>query len=123
MAPASAIDDEALRKQFALGERKFEMLLWELAREGITERGPSGFVRAATPPSAAPAAAAVIEHILARLRERRSHQRESLETMLDFAESSRCRTAALVEHFGARLDSARCGRCDACDRVRVRGAA
>ena len=44
------------------------------------------------------------------------HRAEQFEKMLRFTESSECRMAALVRHFGDEEDAARpCGKCDVCD--------
>lgn len=118
LPPTRPIDEDALRTQSRLGERKIQMLLWELARESLVERAPNGFQR-----SDGGSSEGAIPRILARLETRRTHQRASLEQMLDFAESEPCRTTALIEHFGAHLERARCGRCDVCDRARLQGAA
>jgi ATP-dependent DNA helicase RecQ len=44
------------------------------------------------------------------------HRAEQFEKVLRFTESSECRMAALVRHFGDEADAAQsCGRCDICD--------
>jgi ATP-dependent DNA helicase RecQ len=112
-AAGDAIDQDALRSEFRVAERKIEMLLWELTREQIVERSSGGFVRTGASPGG-------IDRVLQRLEARRTHQRANLEGMLDFGEGDSCRTSALIEHFGAQLERARCGRCDFCDRARER---
>jgi ATP-dependent DNA helicase RecQ len=111
LGAGGAVDEEALRKGSRLGERKIQMLLWELACEAIVERSGEAFVRAGGTSEG-------IVRIVSRLETRRTHQRASLEAMLDFAEGEHCRTSALIQHFGAKLERARCGRCDFCDRMR-----
>ncbi len=50
--------------------------------------------------------------------ERRERDRRKLETMVEYAQTTRCRTRFILEYFGERVDTDwRCHHCDACDSI------
>lgn len=62
--------------------------------------------------------------LLASQREKRRRDRESLERMVDYAQSGRCRWQLLLETLGhgAEALAAPCGHCDSCRRIARLGA-
>ncbi|MEM9293369.1 MAG: RecQ family ATP-dependent DNA helicase [Acidobacteriota bacterium] len=102
-----AVDRESLLAQLAAGGEDAEALeralekLWlydgaVVNREDAVSRGPGQGWR---------------DHYLAQ----RAHREQQLESMLRFAEGSRCRMLTLVEYFGDEEDGgAPCGICDLC---------
>ncbi|MEP7087839.1 MAG: RecQ family zinc-binding domain-containing protein, partial [Gemmatimonadota bacterium] len=50
--------------------------------------------------------------------ERRERDRQSLERMVEYAQTARCRTRYILEYFGEEVDAEwRCHNCDACDAI------
>jgi len=50
--------------------------------------------------------------------ERRERDRRALETMIEYAQTARCRTRYILEYFGEEVDAEwRCHHCDACDAI------
>ena len=50
--------------------------------------------------------------------ERRERDHRALETMIDYAQSARCRTRFILEYFGEDVEPDwRCHNCDACDAI------
>jgi ATP-dependent DNA helicase RecQ len=50
--------------------------------------------------------------------ERRERDRRALETMIEYAQTARCRTRYILEYFGEAVDPDwRCHHCDACDAI------
>ena len=50
--------------------------------------------------------------------ERRERDRRALETMIEYAQTARCRTRYILEYFGEEVDAGwRCHHCDACDAI------
>jgi ATP-dependent DNA helicase RecQ len=48
--------------------------------------------------------------------ERRAMDQEKLRTMIQFCQTTQCRTRYILEHFGEEVESDwSCGNCDACD--------
>jgi ATP-dependent DNA helicase RecQ len=52
--------------------------------------------------------------------ERRAMDQEKLRTMIQFCQTTQCRTRYILEHFGEEVDPEwRCDNCDACDAMEV----
>ena len=52
--------------------------------------------------------------------ERRAMDQEKLRTMIQFCQTTQCRTRYILEHFGEEVDADwRCNNCDACDAMEV----
>jgi ATP-dependent DNA helicase RecQ len=50
--------------------------------------------------------------------ERRAMDQEKLRTMIQFCQTTQCRTRYILEHFGEKVDSDwSCHNCDACDAL------
>src|SRR5438105_5848596 len=50
--------------------------------------------------------------------ERRAMDQEKLRTMIQFCQTTQCRTRYILEHFGEEVDAEwRCRNCDACDAI------
>jgi ATP-dependent DNA helicase RecQ len=50
--------------------------------------------------------------------ERRAMDQEKLRTMIQFCQTTQCRTRYILEHFGEEIDAEWvCGNCDACDAM------
>ena len=50
--------------------------------------------------------------------ERRERDHRALETMIDYAQTARCRTRYILEYFGEEVERDwRCRNCDACDAI------
>jgi len=50
--------------------------------------------------------------------ERREMDQEKLRTMIQFCQTTQCRTRYILEHFGEKVDADwRCNNCDACDTM------
>jgi ATP-dependent DNA helicase RecQ len=50
--------------------------------------------------------------------ERRERDRRALETMIEYAQTARCRTRYILEYFGEDVEPDwRCHHCDACDAI------
>ncbi len=55
--------------------------------------------------------------------ERRERDRQSLERMVEYAQTARCRTRYILEYFGEAVNAEwRCHNCDACDAIDAWGA-
>jgi ATP-dependent DNA helicase RecQ len=50
--------------------------------------------------------------------ERRAMDQEKLRTMIQFCQTTQCRTRYILEHFGEEVEADwSCGNCDACDEA------
>jgi len=57
-----------------------------------------------------------LSHDLQDYEERRAMDQEKLRTMIQFCQTTQCRTRYILEHFGEEVaDEWRCENCDACD--------
>ena len=61
-----------------------------------------------------------LSHDLADYEERRENDQKKLRTIVDFCQTTECRTKFILEHFGEDVSPTwACGNCDACDARRV----
>ncbi len=57
-----------------------------------------------------------LSHDLTDYEERRANDQRKLQTIVDFCQTTRCRTKFILEHFGEEVSETwSCGNCDACD--------
>lgn len=57
-----------------------------------------------------------LSHDLSDYEERRANDQKKLRTIIDFCQTTDCRTKFILEHFGEEVSSDwSCGNCDACD--------
>ncbi|HUQ48807.1 MAG TPA: ATP-dependent DNA helicase RecQ [Gemmatimonadaceae bacterium] len=57
-----------------------------------------------------------LSHDLTDYEERRANDQKKLRTIVDFCQTTECRTKFILEHFGEEVESTwSCGNCDACD--------
>jgi ATP-dependent DNA helicase RecQ len=104
---------KALAEATAIPQRRLQVLLTHLEREGVAELHDD-HVSIATDRSTARAAAQVI----ATYAKRRTRDRARLQAMMHYAQSGGCRAEHVLRYFGEQA-TPRCGRCDTC---RERGA-
>ena len=61
-----------------------------------------------------------LSHDLTDYEERRANDQKKLRTIIDFCQTTDCRTKFILEHFGEPVDPTwACGNCDACDARQV----
>jgi len=61
-----------------------------------------------------------LSHDLTDYEERRANDQKKLRTIIDFCQTTECRTRFILEHFGEVVaPSWSCGNCDACDARQV----
>ena len=59
-----------------------------------------------------------LSHDLTDYEERRRRDHEKLRAMVDYCQTTRCRSRFILEYFGEEVDGEwRCGQCDACDAL------
>jgi ATP-dependent DNA helicase RecQ len=57
-----------------------------------------------------------LSHDLTDYEERRANDQKKLRTIVDFCQTTECRTKFILEHFGEEVSQTwNCGNCDACD--------
>jgi len=57
-----------------------------------------------------------LSHDLTDYEERRANDQKKLRTIVDFCQTTECRTKFILEHFGEEVSQTwSCGNCDACD--------
>ena len=61
-----------------------------------------------------------LSHDLTDYEERRANDQKKLRTIIDFCQTTECRTKFILEHFGEEVSQTwSCGNCDACDARQV----
>jgi ATP-dependent DNA helicase RecQ len=61
-----------------------------------------------------------LSHDLTDYEERRANDQKKLRTIIDFCQTTECRTKFILEHFGEEVSQTwSCGNCDACDARHV----
>jgi ATP-dependent DNA helicase RecQ len=61
-----------------------------------------------------------LSHDLTDYEERRANDQKKLRTIIDFCQTTECRTKFILEHFGEEVSETwACGNCDACDARQV----
>jgi ATP-dependent DNA helicase RecQ len=61
-----------------------------------------------------------LSHDLTDYEERRANDQKKLRTIIDFCQTTECRTKFILEHFGEEVSETwSCGNCDACDARQV----
>ncbi len=61
-----------------------------------------------------------LSHDLTDYEERRANDQKKLRTIIDFCQTTECRTKFILEHFGEEVSPTwSCGNCDACDAREV----
>jgi ATP-dependent DNA helicase RecQ len=61
-----------------------------------------------------------LSHDLTDYEERRANDQKKLRTIIDFCQTTECRTKFILEHFGEEVSQTwACGNCDACDARQV----
>jgi ATP-dependent DNA helicase RecQ len=106
---------ETLAERAQLSLRKSQVLLSHLKDAGVVASSSDGFVRTSThlPP-------ADLDALVQAYQLRRAEDRQRLEAVVQYCESTLCRVRILTVYFG-EPEPAPCGRCDRCLRER-RGA-
>jgi ATP-dependent DNA helicase RecQ len=99
-----------LRERTGLGPRKLGVLLGLLEQVGAAVGVRGGRWRV---PGYAPQPAQAARLAVEQARRRRVVQRSRLDMMRHYAETTGCRTQALLAYFGEHL-AERCGHCDSC---------
>ncbi|HYE94144.1 MAG TPA: helicase-related protein, partial [Terriglobales bacterium] len=96
-----------------IGERKLRVILAQLHEAGLVERrrGRVRPTRAAAPDE--------LERLLGQYEARRRGDRERLDEMVRYAETTECRVRVIARYFAERATE-ECGRCDNC-RARAAG--
>ncbi|WP_233472266.1 RecQ family ATP-dependent DNA helicase [Cupriavidus respiraculi] len=105
---------DALREHLPrVGARKLQVALKMLCDAGIAERAKTGHyaLRDGQSPSEA------VATIAGQYEERGQKDRATLEAMLRYARSGRCRWSMLLEYYGEPGGPERCGTCDSCVRA------
>jgi ATP-dependent DNA helicase RecQ len=101
------------------GLRKLQVAVKLLADAGILARGANGTGHAKVRLSEAGTGSADrverVSKAASAYRERAESDRATLEEMVSYARSGRCRWRMLLEHFGDALEWERCGSCDSCE--------
>jgi ATP-dependent DNA helicase RecQ len=94
-----------------IGARRLQAGMRMLADFGIVKRGRDGRF------SLRDGHVGDIENIAARYDARSREDRETLQAMLDYAHSGRCRWKLLLEYYDKTEGPERCGTCDSCRRL------
>jgi ATP-dependent DNA helicase RecQ len=112
--PGDAISIEALRESLPrVGARKLQVALKMLCDAGVAERVEAGHYAMLDGQSRADA----VEAIASQYEDRSNKDRATLEAMLRYARSGRCRWSMLLEYYGEHGGPERCGTCDSCLRA------
>jgi len=99
----------------ALSERRVKVVVAQLESAGVIARRARRIVKAEDFPDAA-----ALDRFLGAYEERHRDDRQRLETMVRYGQTTLCRERFLLEYFGEPAGKD-CGRCDAC-RARTSGA-
>ena len=94
-----------------VGLRRTQVILYLLADAGLVRQARRGYVLSV----AEPPAEEEIVTLLLTYEERAEHDKQRLEDMMHYAQTSGCRTQVLRQYFGEDIGEL-CGRCDSCDR-------
>ncbi|WP_345815172.1 RecQ family ATP-dependent DNA helicase [Paraburkholderia sp. PREW-6R] len=70
--------------------------------------------RAATGDHAAASARDAVEKAAAKFEQMSAHDKETLQQMIDYAQTGRCRWRAILDYYGDSMHAERCGVCDNC---------
>jgi ATP-dependent DNA helicase RecQ len=97
-----------------LSERKVRVIVAQLTNAGVVERRHGGVRRLATFESAA-----ALDEVLSAYEARRRSDRERLEEILRYAQTTECRVRYIARYF-AEPTARDCGACDNC-RARAAG--
>lgn len=104
----TSLSAREVAERSGLGERRVKVILAWLGSAGAIERQRGAFRRGAGFSSAADLADFMREH-----EQRLAADRERLEAMMHYAETTACRAGYLRRYFGEELGEA-CGHCDNC---------
>jgi len=96
-----------------VARRKLQVALTMLCEADVAHRHKDG--RYSRQPGKSDAQA--VRTIAAQYAERSDKDRATLEAMLHYARSGRCRWAMLLEYYGEHGGPERCGTCDSCVRA------
>jgi ATP-dependent DNA helicase RecQ len=108
---------EAIAGIVNLSERKLQSILQQLEDAGVVSASSKGEVKLVNSTALEGASERVIEN----QEERRQANRERLELMREYAETTGCRRELLLRYFGEVFDGP-CGNCDNCEARDPQGA-
>ena len=108
---------EEIAETVGLSERKLQSILQQLEDAGTVTTSPKGEVKLEKSANLEKAAEMVAEN----QHERRRVNRERLERMREYAETSGCRRELLLRYFGEEFEGP-CGNCDNCEARDPQGA-
>ncbi len=106
-------DADRLAEVLSVSKTKLQVALRLLRHQGVVRAGGDGSLRLAKQGLDDDA----LDALLAGYRARREGDRETLERMVFYAQTGRCRWRVLLDHFGESLDGNACGACDNCVRL------
>ena len=109
--PAASLTQTQVSDWANVGCRRTEVLLHLLVEAGLVQHDRSGYKLLLT---TAPCDAE-LQTLLAAYEERATRDKEHLAAMMQYAETSKCRTQVLRTYFG-EAEGEPCGRCDNCAR-------
>jgi ATP-dependent DNA helicase RecQ len=112
-----AMNAEAIAGIVNLSERKLQSILQQLEDAGVVSASSKGEVKLVNSTALEGASERVIEN----QEERRQANRERLELMREYAETTGCRRELLLRYFGEVFDGP-CGNCDNCEARDPQGA-
>jgi ATP-dependent DNA helicase RecQ len=104
----------ALREAAGVPDRPLRVVLAQLSGAGVVDRRGPDVTRGREV-----ASTDELDRILGEYEARHRADRERLETIMDYAETTRCRARYIARYFAEPADED-CGRCDNC-RARARG--
>ncbi|VWX62847.1 ATP-dependent DNA helicase RecQ [Burkholderiales bacterium 8X] len=103
----------ALQDRLDVPRSKVHVALALLVQQRIVSRSRDGRLKLLRPELAADALEAMVE----TYKERREHDRATLERMVFYAQTGQCRWQVLLAHLEEETPKARCGTCDNCRRI------
>ncbi|MGI4830199.1 MAG: RecQ family ATP-dependent DNA helicase [Janthinobacterium lividum] len=106
-----ALNIKAIAEYAGVGQRRTQVILYLLTDASLVRQTRRGYLlNVAEPPSEED-----IVKLLTAYEERGAHDKQRLEDMMHYAQTSACRTQILRQYFSEDLGEP-CGRCDSCER-------
>jgi len=99
---------KALAERAGIPERRARVIVANLEASGVVEKKRGGVKKLREF-----ASREELEHFLSAYEERRDDDRERLDAIMHYAQTTSCRMSVLKEHFGEAADEP-CGHCDNC---------
>ncbi len=101
---------DALAEKTGVPCKKVQVILHLLREAGMVHRGRRGFALVAKEPPTGDE----LNHLLETYADRATHDKDRLESMMHYAQSTECRVQLIREYFNEPA-AERCGQCDNCE--------